>query len=121
MELVHAVGVVVADVAAQLNRIRRARNVLKLPIVSRSTFLDMSSVLKPLQMFVRLAVELKVCLECCLVSAEATQVVTADEKESFVLPLAGSICANVTGKYFRSIVPEYGADETLKYLGRISF
>ena len=57
LQFVHAVGVIVARVALDLHRIGQ-RGVFESPFVRFPAFSDVIDQLKPLQVFVRLAVEL---------------------------------------------------------------
>ena len=61
LHLVHAVGVIVASVAPQLNWIGDIQE-LELPLIGRAPFFDMVHVIQALEMFVSFAVELKVGL-----------------------------------------------------------
>jgi hypothetical protein len=83
LQLVQAVGVVVASVAPELNRIGHGQE-LELPLVLRSTLLDVVDMVQTLKVFVRLAVELEVGLQVGLVAAQLADVVGADDDRHLV-------------------------------------
>ena len=78
LHLVHAVGVIVASIAPQLNWIGDIQE-LKLPLIGRAPFFDMVHVIQALEMFVGFAVELKVGLEIGLVLTELANEVSSND------------------------------------------
>lgn len=96
LKLVGTVRVVVTRVTAHLYPAGR-RHVSQLPLISGTSLLDVIHVLKALQMFVRLTVQLEIRLQVRLVGAQLADVVTSYNGQNFLLPDLGAVCGQVVG------------------------
>ena len=119
LQFVDAVGVVLADVAAQLDRVGRAGHVLQFPVVAGPALLDVRRVLQTLQVLVRLAVQLEIGFERRLVGAQPAQVVAANQEQSLVLPLPRTVRRDVLGNRFGNVAAKHAAHQTLEHVRRI--
>ena len=90
LELVDAVGVVVAGVALHLNGVRHV-HILKAPLILGASLPDVVDELKALQMLVRLAVQLEVGLEVGLVGAQVAQVGAVHDGDAVVVGRLGAV------------------------------
>ena len=78
LELVQAVGVVVAGVASQLHWVCDIKE-LNFPLIPQTALLYVIDMVQSLQVLVCLAVELKVCFQIGLVTAELAYKITGYE------------------------------------------
>ena len=90
LQLVRTVGVEVAGVAPQLDRVE-AGEVPQLPLVGRAPFLDVVHMAQSLQVLVRLAVELEVGFQVGLVVAQLAEGVAANDDGYFILPRPAAV------------------------------
>ena len=94
LHLVGAVGLELAGVAAEVDRID-ARQKPKLPLVFGTSLFDVVDVTQPLKVLVGLAVQLEVGLQVGAVVAKVAEVVAADDDGDLVLPGSAAIVRQV--------------------------
>ena len=94
LQLVHRVGVEVAGLAPQLGGVGASQHG-ELPFIAGTSFSDVIVERESGQVFICLAVELKVCLEICLVGAEFADVSPSQQDLDLSLPLLRSVQRDV--------------------------
>ena len=111
LELVQAVGEVVAGVAPQLNGIGHIEE-FELPLIGRAALFDVVDVVETLQVLVSLTVELEVGLQVGLVRAELADEVAGDHDRDLMLPELGPVLGQVLGQELHGITAKILAHTT---------
>ena len=118
LNLVRTVGLEVAGVAPEVDRIH-ARDESELPLVFRTSLVDVVDVTEPLQVLVCFAVQLEVGFEIGAVVAEVTKVVPAYDYGDFVFARAASVVGQVLRQVVNVVAAVAPADAAREDVPRI--